>query len=199
MEFQFNGMYYSFTNSQLIVGAFVLVVIVAIAIAAYAEHRKTRTQALRNRFSSEYDREVLKRGSSLQAESKLADRETHVKTLEIRDLGVVERDRFVTEWCTVQSRFVDHPKSAVTEADDLINALLEARGYPHASFEQRAADLSVSYPRVMEKYRLAHGIAVRLGRVEATTEELRTAMIQYRAIFDELAQPLKPAEQRSAA
>jgi hypothetical protein len=199
MEFHFNGMYYSFTNTQLIVGAFVLVVVIAIAIAAYAEHRKTRTQALRKRFGSEYDREVLKRGSSRQAESKLAGRATYVKSLEIRDLGAVERERFVTEWGTVQSRFVDHPKAAVTEADDLINALLEARGYPHASFEQRAADLSVSYPRVMESYRVAHAIAGRLGKVEATTEELRTAMIQYRAVFDELAQPLKPAEQRSAA
>jgi hypothetical protein len=199
MEFQFNGMYYNFTNTQLIVGAFVLVVIVAIAVAAYMEYRKTKTKALRSRFGSEYDREVLKRGSSRQAESKLADRETHVKSLEIRDLGVVERDRFVTEWYTVQSRFVDHPKAAVTEADDLINALLEARGYPHASFEQRAADISVNYPRVMENYRLAHATAVRLGKVEATTEELRTAMIQYRAIFDELAQPNKPAEQKSAA
>jgi hypothetical protein len=199
MEFQFNGMYYSFTNEQLIIGAFVLVVVIAIAIAAYVEHRKTRTRALRNRFGSEYDREVLKRGSSRQAESKLADRETHVKTLAIRDLGVVERERFLTEWYTVQSRFVDHPKASVTEADDLINALLEARGYPHATFEQRAADLSVSYPRVMENYRLAHAAAVRLGNVEATTEELRTAMIHYRAVFDELAQPLKPAEQKSAA
>jgi hypothetical protein len=192
-------MYYSFTNEQLIIAAFVLVIVVAVAIAGYTEHRKSKTLALRSRFGSEYDREVLKRGSSRQAESKLADRETHVKTLEIRDLGIVERDRFLTEWYTVQSRFVDHPKASVTEADDLINALLEARGYPHATFEQRAADLSVSYPRVMENYRLAHAIAVRLGKVEATTEELRTAMIQYRAIFDELAQPLKPAEQKSAA
>jgi len=199
MQFQFNGMYYSFTNEQLIIAAFVLVIVVAVAIAGYTEHRKSKTLALRSRFGSEYDREVLKRGSSRQAESKLADRETHVKTLEIRDLGIVERDRFLTEWYTVQSRFVDHPKASVTEADDLINALLEARGYPHATFEQRAADLSVSYPRVMENYRLAHAIAVRLGKVEATTEELRTAMIQYRAIFDELAQPLKPAEQKSAA
>jgi len=199
MAFQFNGMYYSFTNTQLIVAAFVLVGIVAIAIAAYVEHRKTKTRAMRNRFGSEYDREVLKRGSSRQAESKLAERETYVKTLEIRDLGVVERDRFLTEWSTIQSRFVNHPKSAVTEADDLINALLEARGYPHASFEQRAADLSVSYPRVMENYRLAHAVAVRPGKIDATTEELRIAMIQYRAIFDELAQPVKPAEQKSAA
>ena len=199
MQFQFNGMYYSFTNTQLIIGAVLLIVVVAIAVAAYVEHRRTKTLALRNRFGSEYDRAVRSHGSARQAESKLADRETHVKTLELRDLGVVERDRFVTEWYTVQARFVDHPKAAVTEADDLINALLEARGYPRASFEQRAADVSVNYPRVMENYRLAHAVAVRLGKAEATTEELRTAMIQYRAIFDELAQPQKPTEQKTAA
>jgi len=198
MQFQFNGMYYTFTTTQLVVAAFVLLLVIAIAVAAYVEHRRTKTLALRNRFGTEYDREILKAGSSRAAESQLADRHTHVKTLEIRDLGVTERDRFVTEWHTVQSRFVDHPKAAVTEADDLVSALLEARGYPHASFEQRAADVSVTYPRVMENFRLAHGTAVRLGKVEATTEELRTAMIQYRAIFDELAQPQKPAEQKSA-
>jgi hypothetical protein len=120
-----------------------------------------------------------------------------VGTLKIRELGVTERERFVTEWHTVQSRFVDHPKTAVTEADDLINALLEARGYPQAGFEQRAADVSVNYPRVMENYRVAHSIAVRLGQVEATTEELRTAMIQYRNIFDDLLQAPKTARNKN--
>jgi hypothetical protein len=105
----------------------------------------------------------------------------------------------VAEWQTIQSRFVDHPKAAVTEADDLVNALLEARGYPRTGFEQRAADVSVTYPRVMDNYRLAHDIAVRPGRVEATTEELRTAMIQYRGIFDELVQSPKAVEARTAA
>ena len=119
--------------------------------------------------------------------------------LKIRELGANERARFVAEWQTVQSRFVDHPKAAVTEADDLIAALLEARGYPKDSFEQRAADVSVTYPRVMENYRVAHAIAVRPYRGEASTEELRTAMIQYRAIFDELAQAQKPQEKKSAA
>jgi hypothetical protein len=154
---------------------------------------------LRTRFGSEYDRAVVTHGSSREAETKLTDRQTRVKSFEIRDLGATERERFVAEWQTIQSRFLDHPKSAVTEADELINALLEARGYPRASFEQRAADVSVTYPRVMTNYRLAHGIAVRPGRVEATTEELRTARIEYRAIFDELAQAQKPAESRSAA
>jgi hypothetical protein len=199
MQGQFMGMNYNFTTTQIVVAAIVLVVVIGIAIAAYSKHRRNRTVALRSRFGSEYDRAVLTHGSSHQAEAKLSDRQDRVKSFEIRDLGTTERERFVSEWQTVQSRFVDHPKAAVTEADDLINALLEARGYPHAGFEQRAADVSVTYPRVMENYRLAHGIAVRPGRVEATTEELRAAMIQYRAIFDELAQAQKPAQTKSAA
>jgi hypothetical protein len=199
MQGYFNGMYYNFSQTQLLLAAFVFVLVIVIAVAGYMEHHRTKTLALRNRFGSEYDRELLKHGSTRQAESKLADRKTRVETLEIHDLGATERERFMTEWYTVQARFVDHPKASVTEADDLISALLEARGYPQVGFEQRAADLSVSYPRVMENYRVAHAIAVRLGQVEATTEQLRTAMIQYRAIFDELVQPQKPAEHKSAA
>jgi hypothetical protein len=197
MNYHFMGYY--FTETQLIVASVVLVVLVLIAVGVFVERRRTRTLAFRNRFGSEYDRAVLTHGSAREAEAKLADRETRVEALRIRDLGVTERERFVAEWHTVQSRFVDHPKAAVTEADDLINALLEARGYPHATFEQRAADLSVNYPRVMENYRIAHGISVRLGRVEASTEELRTAMIQYRAIFDDLLQAQTPSENRAAA
>jgi hypothetical protein len=190
---------FHFTTTELIVAAFVLVLVVILAAAAYLEHRRKRTVGLRSRFGTEYDRAVVKHGSSSKAEAKLADRETRVEALKIRDLGATEHDRFVAEWHTVQSRFVDHPKAAVTEADDLVNALLEARGYPHAAFEQRAADVSVTYPRVMENYRLAHAVAVRLGEVEATTEQLRNAMIQYRAIFDELLQPQKHSEARTAA
>jgi hypothetical protein len=192
-------MYYNFTTMQIVVAAIVLLVVVAIVVAAYVAHRKARTQAFRNRYGSEYDRAVITHGSPRSAEAKLADRETRVESLQIRELGATERDRFVAEWHTVQSRFVDHPRAAVTEADDLVNALLEARGYPHTGFEQRAADVSVTYPRVMDNYRVAHDIAVRPGKGEATTEELRTAMIQYRAIFDELVQAHKPVEQRSAA
>jgi hypothetical protein len=199
MHFQFNGTEYQFTNTEIIVAALVLVLVVGIAIAWYVERRRTRTLAFRNRFGSEYDRAVVTHGSPREAEAKLADRESRVKTLVIRDLGITERERFVTEWHTVQSRFVDHPNSAVTDADDLVNSLLEARGYPSSSFDQRADDVSVHYPRVMENYRLAHGIAVRPDRVDASTEELRTAMIQYRAIFDELVQDRKRLETRTAA
>jgi len=192
-------MFYQFTNTQLMIAAVVVVVAVVIAVAGYLTYRRSRTRAFRTRFGPEYDRAVKTHGSSRKAEAKLADRETHVKTLELRDLGVTERERFVADWQVVQARFVDHPKIAVNEADELISSLLVARGYPKGSFDQRSADISVSYPRVMEDYRLANGIAVRPGRVDASTEELRTAMIQYRTIFDELVQVQKPPAKRTAA
>jgi hypothetical protein len=192
-------MNYHFTNAELIGAAVVLLFLVIVAVVGIVHKRRTRTRTLRNRFGSEYDRAVVEHGSSRKAEARLADRETRVDALQIRELGATERERFVAEWYTVQSRFVDHPKAAVTEADDLIAALLEARGYPKNSFEQRAADVSVTYPRVMENYRTAHAIAVRPGRADASTEELRTAMIQYRAIFDELVQAQGPQEKKSAA
>jgi hypothetical protein len=187
------------TNTQSAYVAFFIVIGLLIIIGVYLDIRKSRSKNLKHHFGTEYDRAVLEHGSTQKAESKLSDRETRVEALKLRELGATERERFVNEWHMVQSRFVDHPKAAVTEADDLINSLLEARGYPKASFEQRAADVSVSYPRVMENYRLANSIAVRTGPREATTEELRTAMIQYRAIFDDLLQVRKPAETRTAA
>ena len=199
MQYQFNGVNYVFTNTQIFVAAAVLVVVVLFVVAAYLEHRKSKTLAFRKRYGAEYDRAVLDQGSVNKAETKLADRETRVEALNISDLSLAKRERFVTEWHTVESRFVDHPKSAVSEADELVTALLEARGYPQANFEQRAADVSVGYPLVMGNYRQAHSVADRPGRVEATTEELRAAMIQYRTLFDELIQVQRPSEQRVAA
>ena len=190
-------MFYHFTNTQTAV--VFLIFFVFLAVVAFFYRRGTRTRTLRNRFGSEYDRTVLEHGSSRKAEAKLAERETRVDALKIRELGVAERERFAAEWQTVQSRFVDHPKAAVSEADDLVAALLETRGYPQANFEQRAADVSVHYPRVMEDYRRAHSIAVRLGQIEATTEEQRTAMIHYRTIFDDLLRTPDSIAARTAA
>ena len=192
-------MFYQFTNSQLMIAAAVIVAAIVIAVVAYLTYRKTRPRAFRTRFGPEYDRAVITHGSSRKAEAKLADRETRVKTLELRDLGSTERERLVADWQAVQARFVDYPKSAVTEADELISTLLVARGYPKGNFDQRAADISVSYPHVMEDYRLANGTAVRSGRADASTEELRTAMIKYRTIFDELVQARTPQEKKSVA
>jgi hypothetical protein len=192
-------MFSHFTNVQLIQDAVILVILILIAVAVYLQQRKTKTEAFRDHFGSEYDRAVHEHGSLQKAEATLDERKTRVNALKIRELGVIERERFVAEWQTIQSRFVDHPKTAVTEADELIAALLEARGYPKDSFEQRAEDVSVTYPRVMKDYRVAHAIAARPDRAQASTEELRTAMIQYRAIFNELVEAQTPQERKSAA
>lgn len=180
-------------------GVAVIVLIIVVCLALYARKRRKITAGLRERFGSEYDRAVVVHGSERTAEANLADRETRVESLKIRNLGAPERERFLGEWRSVQSRFVDHPKGAVVEADELLSSLMQARGYPVANFDQRAADISVDHPRLVEYYRSAHGVAVRLDRDEASTEDLRTAIIQYRAIFDELIQAETPTEQKSVA
>jgi hypothetical protein len=191
-------MFHQLTNAQLFVAIAVLVVVI-IVVGDYIRRRKAKTAAFRNRFGSEYERAVLVHGSSNEAEEQLAVRESRVHALQIRDLGTAEQARFAAEWQTVQARFLDHPEAAVTEADDLIAAVLEARGYPKDNFEQRAADVSVLYPGVMENYRAAHAMAVRPYRGETSTEQLRTALIQYRAIFDQIVQAQSPQEKKSAA
>jgi hypothetical protein len=187
------------TDPRLIAGLVAIALIIVVGVALFLRSRRKTTAGLRNRFGSEYDRAVLEHGSEHKAEAKLADRETRVENLKIRELGATERERLIAEWHSVQSRFVDHPKSAVTEADELVSSLIEARGYPVADFDQRAADLSVNHPRLMEYYRSAHGVVVRPGRDEASTEDLRAAMIQYRTIFDELVQVQSPGEIKSVA
>jgi hypothetical protein len=168
----------------------VAVVILAIAVLAllYVRKRRSTTADMRKKFGPEYERAVLKHGSERKAEVKLADREKRVGKLDIRDLEPMEHERFSKRWESVQSRFVDSPKGAVTEADDLVSSVMKARGYPVSDFDQRAADISVDHPRVVENYRSAHEIALRVGKDAATTEELRTAMIHYRSLFEELVQ-----------
>ncbi len=175
-------------DPKLIALAVAVVLVIVIAIALYMRKRKNTTAELRDRFGPEYDRAVRQHGSERKAEAKLADRETRVEMLKIRDLDVTERERYLTQWKAVQSRFVDYPKGAVTEADELVCSLMLTRGYPVADFDQRAADISVDHPRVVENYRAAHNVALRLGTGEASTEEMRTAMIHYRSLFDDLVQ-----------
>jgi hypothetical protein len=138
-------------------------------------------------------------GSERKAEAKLGDREKRVEGLSIRHLDPMEHERFSKRWEAVQSRFIDSPKGALTEADDLVSSLMKARGYPVSDFDQRAADISVDHPRVMENYRSAHEIALRVGKDEATTEELRTAMIHYRSLFEELVQVPASVERKEVA
>src|SRR5271156_2556261 len=181
-------MHLNLADPRLIAGVVVIVLIIVVGVALFVRNRRKTTAGFRKRFGSEYDRAVLAHGSERKAEAKLADRETRVENLKIRALTAAERGRFSADWQSVQSRFVDHPKGAVTEADELVSSLMQARGYPVADFDQRAADMSVRHPRLVEQYRFAHAVAARPGTDEASTEDLRTAMIQYRTLFDELVQ-----------
>ncbi len=185
-------------DPKLIALAAAVVLVIVVAVAMYMRKRKNTTTKLRDRFGPEYDRAVLQHGSERKAEAKLADRETRVDMLKIRDLDVAERERYLAQWQAVQSRFVDFPKGAVTEADELVCSLMQTRGYPVTDFDQRAADISVDHPRVVENYRSAHDIALRVGRDEASTEDMRNAMIHYRSLFDELVQMQPVGDKRVA-
>jgi hypothetical protein len=184
-------------DPKLIALAAAVVVIVAVVIWLYVRKRRGTTAGLRQKFGAEYDRAVLTHGS--KAEAKLADREKRIEKLNIRDLDLTEHERYSKQWQAVQSRFVDSPKGAVAEADDLVSSVMKALGYPVSDFEQRAADISVDHPRVVEDYRSAHVITLRVGANAATTDDLRTAMIHYRSLFEELVQVPAPVERKEVA
>lgn len=172
-------------NSQMVI---LLVVVAAIVIAAVVllAGRKRRSQNLREQFGPEYDRVVQKEGNVDKGERMLEFRQKHRKSLQIRPLSSTDQTRFSTRWSEVQSKFVDDPSGAVALADGLILEVMQARGYPTTDFTQQSADISVDHPVVVENYRAAHDIAERRSRGQASTEDLRQAMVHYRALFTEL-------------
>ncbi len=186
------------TNPEIIMIAVLLVVLIAGSAWLYLYRRRTRTAGLRKRFGAEYERTVLDQGSERKGQAKLRNRQKRVENLDIRELDPAERESFLEKWKMVQARFVDSPTGAVAEADDLVSSVMKRRGYPATDFEQRAADMSVAHPRVMENYRAAHAISLRLGQSETTTEDLRSAMVHYRLLFDELVQA-RPLDAKDAA
>jgi hypothetical protein len=160
---------------------------VVAGIAILLAIRKRRTERLRTQFGgAEYARAVKEGGSRRRAEAVLGERAERVEKLHIRPLAAGDRARFVESWARVQARFVDGPGSAVTDADQLLGDVMSTRGYPVSDFEQRAADISVDHPLVLENYRAAHQSALRQTRGQANTEDLRQAMIHYRTLFEEL-------------
>jgi len=185
------------TDPRLIALAAAVIVIVALLIWLSVRKQRATTANLRKKFGPEYDLAVQTHGS--KAETKLADREKRIEGLNLRDLDAMERARFSQRWEALQARFVDSPKGAVAEADDLVSSVMKARGYPISDFDQRAADISVDHPRVVENYRLAHQIALRVGKDQASTEELRTAMIHYRSLFEDMVQVPVIVERKEVA
>jgi hypothetical protein len=179
--------------------AIVIPIIVVLAlIAVAASLLLTRRRRLRERFGPEYDRTVGGADSRRAGERELRSRERRRDELDIKPLPAVARDRYTREWSSVQEEFVDRPETAVHDADRLVTLLMRERGYPTEGFEQQAADLSVDHGRTLEHYRAAHEIETLSTRTKATTEQLRGAMVHYRALFDELlsdggrAQPTAP-------
>ncbi|HEX3423389.1 MAG TPA: hypothetical protein VHS33_08330 [Sphingomicrobium sp.] len=163
-----------------------VIIVVLLIVAAIFWSRRRRSEHLRDRFGPEYDRAVDAKGDRAKAEAELAQREKRVEKLNIRPLEPAERREFVSRWNDVQARFVDDPPRAVAFADALLGEVMKARGYPVSDFDQRAGDISVDHPIVVEHYRKAHDIAQRQERGDASTEDLRQAMIDYRALFDNL-------------
>lgn len=163
-----------------------IVALVVIGVLVWFAMNKQRSGQLREVFGPEYDRTVEESEDRKAAESELLERRKRVEEFDIRPLDPAERTRFASRWIAVQSRFVDDPKSALGEADELVTEVMSERGYPMDDFDQRAADVSVDHPRVVEDYRAAHGISERVGSNDATTEDMRQALVHYRSLFSEL-------------
>jgi hypothetical protein len=175
--------------SPTIIIAVLLIVIVGAIIGWFFARRKHAAR-LKDRYGSdEYDQTVSALGNKNTAHAEMDSREKHVKGLKIQELTPEEREKYLGEWSEVQSKFVDEPGVAIVSAERLIQRVMRRRAYPVADFEQRASDLSVTYPVLVSNYRAAHKIAQKHEAGEANTEELREAMIHYRSLFDELLGP----------
>jgi len=172
------------TSTQVAIIIAVIVVIVGVIVAFYLQRR--RTDKLRHQFGPEYERSVAESGDRRRAEAQLEKRAERVEKFHLRPLTPEDRARFTEQWDRVQAHFVDAPAGAVAEADQLLGDIMATCGYPMGDFEQRAADISVDHPIVTQNYRAAHDIAVRQAKGQASTEDLRRAMIHYRALFEDL-------------
>ena len=179
------------------VGILVALVVVA-GILWYFVTQRQRTEALQERYGPEYSRTVHEIGSQRAAEKELIKREERVEHLDIRPLLADQRELFRQRWRGVQATFVDDPAGAIARADALVEEVMKTRGYPVADFDQRAADLSVHHAPVVDNYRGARDIAERHRRGAATTEDLRRAMVYYRALFQDLLEDRENAAERAA-
>ena len=183
------------TNGQAVA---LVVIALAVAVAIIIFYERRRSARLRSHFGqAEYERALAEGGSRRRAEMKLYEREKRVKSFHLHELSSSDRARFEADWDRVQAHFVDAPTAAVAEADQLLGEVMATRGYPVGDFEQRAADISVDHPQVTENYRAAHAIAIRQANGQADTEDLRRAMIHYRALFEDLMGAARPPQERN--
>jgi hypothetical protein len=169
----------------MLVAVIIIAIVVVLALAAIAGYFY-RGQRLRKRFGPEYDRMVESSGSRFKAEQELRDRERRHRGLTLRELPAEARERYSAEWVQIQAMFVDDPRTATAQADALITRVMAERGYPTEKFDQRAADLSVEHAGTVDRYRRAHELSLRNDQGDADTEELRNALVDYRALVADL-------------
>jgi hypothetical protein len=160
--------------------------LIVIAVLGWYLWREQRSKRLRSRFGPEYDDVLRRYGDRPKAEEALSSREKRMEKIHIRPLSHDEHDRFAEQWHIVQARFVDDPPGSIHDADQLVTEVMRARGYPMSDFAHRAEDLSVDHPLVVRNYRLAHEIAESHDKGQASTEDLRQALVYYRDLFDDL-------------
>jgi FtsZ-interacting cell division protein ZipA len=172
----------------------VIAVAALVAVIAYAVATRRRSSQLRDRFGPEYDRAVERSDSKKDAELDLRERARHREELDVRPLSRTAFERYAKEWELIQQRFVDHPAQSVAEADVLLSTVMAERGYPvDAEFDARADVISVDHPAVVEDYRKARRMRDLSAEGQATTEDLREALVRYRSLFDELLVADEPA------
>lgn len=182
------------TNNDTIwvIVALVAAAIVIVAAIGMRRRARTRSTALHQRFGPEYDRAVEELGSSTRAERELAARARRVEHIHFRDLTATDRARFAANWTQIQTQFVDDPARAVANANDLIKEVMRARGYATDDYEQRVADLSVDHAPVIQHYRAARALSESARNGPVNTEDLRQAVVHYRALFADLLQESGP-------
>jgi FtsZ-interacting cell division protein ZipA len=166
-----------------------IAIVVVLAVVVWQAMARRRTDKLQRQFGREYDRTLDKADSKREAEAELQAREERRQQFEVRPLSQAARDRYIKGWQNVQAQFVDDPRGAVGSADSLIRSVMADRGYPIEDFDQRAADISVDHPQVVENYREGHRLAHESADGSDATENLRQSMRHYRALFDELVEP----------
>ncbi len=174
------------TTIEIIIAVAVVAVLVIAGILIWALARRRHRTQLREHFGPEYEHAVQSTGDERKAIAELEERQKRVGAMEIQPLSIVQRDRYMSQWCAIQTNFVDDPRQAIVGADQLIQEVMQLRGYPVSDFEQQAGDLSVNHPKVVSNYRAAHEIAERSAQGQADTEELRQAMVYYRSLFEDL-------------
>ncbi|GGW18524.1 hypothetical protein [Streptomyces capoamus] len=190
-------------------GLIILLIVIAAVVVVGAAILVARTRgghggtSLKRRFGPEYERAVaLHDGDTKAAERELTERVERHGDLREQPLDGTERQRYADRWTAVQEHFVESPREAVAEADRLLAELAAVRGYPDGErYEEQLAALSVHHPRHVDGYRQVHR-AARLGagtgESGAQTEELRSALLGARALFDELTST-EPGRHRAPA